>query len=375
LKYSVFYRSAVDSSKVGDYMCKFLAKVLHDVNFADFGFVKYYGALRSVSDSAKASDRLTKADVKNIVESATVVELVSIRNAFYRSVSDSIKGADYIGKVVAFYRSFADSTVAYDFMRKAGVKSLVDSIVSSDVLSKRSVFYRSVADSSVVYDYMCRIPLKSLRDVTFGDFGFSKSVTYVRGVSDVGKVSDAISKVMIKNVGDSSVVFDVLAKSSMFHRSVADAVEGLDYVKTTTAFYKTLRDTVFGDFSSTKAMGKQVYDLSVVSDVLLKSVEKMFVEFVIARDAPYRTIILTLRDRFGADFYVGRGYGFSVRDSAVAVDVITKVKYTLFGETVRRVYFHKVWGDIIEPSDYNLRIVVSNAFIQALKNVKDKLGE
>ena len=363
-------KRVVDSSIVGDYMCKNLVKVLHDVNFADFGFAKYYGALRIVSDSVKASDTIAKAGVKNVVEYAKAVELVSKRSVFYRSVVDVGKLVDVIATPKSIVITLRDVAFS-DFGILKGIRfTKVDASKVSDTIIKYMV--KSATDSSIVYDYMCKILSKKLCDATFADFSISKGITYVRG--DAGKASDVISKVMIKNVADSSVMLDALAKSSMFHRSVADAVEGLDYVRTTSAFCRSLRDAVFGDFSSTKVMGKQVYDSSVVSDVILKSVKKVLVEFVIARDAPYRTIILNLRDRFSADFYVGKGYGFSVRDSAVAVDVITKVKYTLFGETVRRVYFHKVWGDIIEPSDYNLRIVVSNAFIQALKNVKDKLG-
>lgn len=54
-------------------------------------------------------------------------------------------------------------------------------------------------------------------------------------------------------------------------------------------------------------------------------------------------------------------------------DILTKIAFKLYGKDTRRVYFHKVWGDIIEPSDHNVSVDAAKAMLEAIKRLKDKL--
>jgi len=55
-------------------------------------------------------------------------------------------------------------------------------------------------------------------------------------------------------------------------------------------------------------------------------------------------------------------------------EVLTKVAYKLAGFDVRRVYaLPRVWADIIEADDQNIKIEVAKVLLEAMKRVREKL--
>jgi hypothetical protein len=109
-------------------------------------------------------------------------------------------------------------------------------------------------------------------------------------------------------------------------------------------------------------------------DWIVRYLIKGFKDYVIIRDAPSRLISIILMDTFKDEGYVTKTPSVSVSDVAVMSDILTKIAFKLMGYDVRRVYFHKVWGDIIESLDHNTKVEVCKALLEAFKRVRDKLG-
>jgi len=241
---------------------------------------------------------------------AKTIELGAIALAYTVEVSDVSRGVDYI--------------------EKAPLKSFLDWAVGEHipVISPEKEFRETVT----TLDYTCRDSSKAL--------------------TDVGIPCDYLEKAVSKAFAEIGIPCDYL------RRAVGKRIE----VEAPTA-----------DFYS-KGVGKAFADLGKIVDWRGGfDVVRCFKNYVVARDAPYRLITLTVRDMWFSTYYVSKGVSPAVRDPARMTDVLTKVAYRLAGFDVRRVYFHKVWGDIIEDTDQNVKIEVCKAMLEAFKRIKEKL--
>jgi hypothetical protein len=87
------------------------------------------------------------------------------------------------------------------------------------------------------------------------------------------------------------------------------------------------------------------------------------------------TYTVTVRDYVVGEFLVIRSKSKVIKltDKAKTVDVLTKVAYKLAGKDVRRVYWHKVWKDIIEDTDHNINIDCMKILLERMKQLKEAL--
>lgn len=64
----------------------------------------------------------------------------------------------------------------------------------------------------------------------------------------------------------------------------------------------------------------------------------------------------------------------TVTDTASIKDFLMKIAFTLTGKDARRVYYHKVWYDTIDPDDYNVRIDASATLLNTCKTINQTLN-
>jgi len=248
---------------------------------------------------------------------AKTIELGAIAVAYTVEVTDVVKTTDYLEKIP--------------------LKSFKDVGKGVDWYSKTSTFYRSFTDIGKAVDYLEKIPAKKLVDVGRAVDWYGKTASFIRSFTDIGKVSDWVAKAVSKQVEFEAPTTDWVSRIRGYTRTLVDVVRAVDWR---------------GGFD----------------------VVRCLMDYVVARDAPYRAITVVLRDTWIGEYYVSRGVSPAVRDRTRMADVLTKVAYKLAGFDVRRVYFHKVWGDIILPEDQNVKVKVAEALLEAMKRVRDKVG-
>jgi len=179
------------------------------------------------------------------------------------------------------------------------------------------------------------------------------------------------SKTPAKSFTDSSKTLDWITKKIM--KPFIDSYKALDYMS------KTISKVFEFEAPSTgwvvKDVSKQIKDIGKTVDVKLsKYVSKAFKDFVVARDGAYRAVSIVLVDSFVGEYVISRGYGVALRDKPKITDLLTKIAFKLYGKDIGRVYFHKVWGDIIESEDHNVKVEVAKIILDAIKRIKDKLN-
>jgi len=160
---------------------------------------------------------------------------------------------------------------------------------------------------------------------------------YTVEVTDAWKVTDWVAKAVSKRIEFEAPVTDWAERTVVSIKTFADVVRVVDWR---------------GGFD----------------------VVRCFKDYVVARDTAYRGFTVILRDAWVSEHYVSRGTSTVVRDRVRMAEVLTKVAYKLAGFDVRRVYaLPRVWADIIEADDQNIKIEVAKVLLEAMKRVREKL--
>jgi len=276
-------------------------------------------------------------EIVNFVKVAVLVDAFRSRDwrGIVIPVRDCIVDEGYLSK--GFRLHFRELWIFvrdYGPFREFG-KRVLDSVRIRDfkgfVLYPRDVVY--------VYDYYAGLKLKEVIDSLRSVDRYSKAVMW--SFVDVSRVEEWVDRLFPRLLELTDVVSatDRYVKRGVFFRDYLELVAVSDWVR-----------TVFG---------------KIVMDVVTVLESRVLVG---------RGFTRVLVDRFVDEGYVAKLPSRGVFDEVVADDFLVKVAFTLFGQAARRVYFHKVHGDIILPDDHNVRNIAAQALVEAVKRLKDKLG-
>jgi hypothetical protein len=251
------------------------------------------------------------------------------------------------------------------------MKTLMDTYKATDYIVK--VLSKSLIDMYKGLDYVSKTISKSILDSFVGEYSTAK--TQIRTLTDSTMIVDYVSKTSCKCIFDVGRTVDWYSKTAYFVKPLIDTMKGIDY--TGKSVSKSIMDWFVGEHAPSRTLIKNFAESLKVSEVFMKEIEKLFKEYVIVRDAPYRKIILTLIDSFIGEYYTGRGYGITISDEALMRDLITKVGFTISGYATRRVYYlpveYKNLWDIIEDSEHNTKVAICKALLDKFKSIRDKL--
>lgn len=207
---------------------------------------------KNLADSVTSSDTITtKAVVKNLVDSVTLVEsllltdgnlsdVVNGFSAFTFHINDSVISSELISTTTVYKRSLADAVTAADAIsnrptknlsdsaataesiRKAPTLNKADSVTPSDATSKSVVLNKS--DTATSSDSISNQPTKKLADTVTATDSLVKSL--VKSLTDSVTSSDALSKAVGLNKADSVALTDAI--SNRFTKRLSDAVVSSD---------------------------------------------------------------------------------------------------------------------------------------------------
>ena len=317
------------------------------------------------------------------------------------SVRDVIKGVDRGAfKEIGLYPR--DSVKAYDY--KGFVVSPLESVKPVELLKKDVT--RVFSDVSKTYDwkgfaidlrdcivdegYMSKGILWHFREwwITVKDFGPFREVG--KHIVEVVRAYDY--KGFVVEPKDLVISYDLLFKE--FGKVFVEPVKAVDVLA------KDVLAHVLDTFRPEERLDKyyrgvmEVMDVASSVDFLSKGVSSVLrdevrgydfkgfvpelvdaVRVVESRVLAGRGITCVLIDRFVDEGWVAKVPARGLRDAVKPSDFLLKVAFTLFGEAARRVYFHKVHGDIILPEDHNVRNLAAQALVEAVKRLKDKLDQ
>ena len=377
-----------------------------------------------------SADLVKGRDFKGfVIQPVDVVKGVDFGEFFktlYKTVQDAVRGVDYLSKTLGFRRDLVDVSKVSDLFSKGVVRSTSDVGRASDVLYY--YFGKTLVDSVSVAD-------RGVRDVTrvFSDVGLvSDLMEQIRGrvvelrdtLVDEGYMSKGILwhfrewwitvkdygpfKEFGKRIMDSARVYDykgfviqpreLIGSADWMLKEVEKAI--LESVKPVELVSKDVLAHVFEAWRIEERIEKyyrgvlEISDVASSVDFFSKSVTSAFRDAVRAYDykgfvselldavrafdpkvIAAKGIVLEVMDRFVDEGWVAKVPARGLRDAVKPSDFLLKVAFTLFGEAARRVYFHKVHGDIILPEDHNVRNLAAQALVEAVKKLKDKLNQ
>ena len=167
---------------------------------------------------------------------------------------------------------------------------------------------------------------------------------------------DWTSKSLLSHIADAWRVEERIERFYRGTLEISDTASSVDFFSKGVSL--VLKDAVKG------------YDYKGFVPTLVDVVKAFEPKFIASKG-----LVLKLVDRFVDEGYVAKLPARAVKDMIKPSDFLLKVAFTLFGEAARRVYFHKVHGDIILPEDHNVRNLAAQALVEAVKRLKDKLDQ
>ena len=365
-----FVISPSDLLKAADFEehWKTLYKSVEDaVKALDF-VLKSSGFRRSFSDSARAADLLEKG-ISLIHSDVWAVSDVLSRDLGKVS-TDSLAASDWIARLVG--RVLADSAVATDFVerQRGALIILRDTLVDEGYMSKGIVWHfrewwvfvkdygpfreigKLARDHVKAYDFKGFV-IQPKEFVSPTDW-LLKGVG--KGLLEPVKGIDWISKSLLSHIADAWRVEERVERFYRGTLEISDVASSVDFFSKGVS--TTLRDAFKG------------YDFKGFVPLLKDAVKAVEVKVLVGKG-----LTMILVDRFVDEGYVAKLPARTVGDLMKSSDFLLKVAFTLFGEAARRVYFHKVHGDIILPEDHNVRNLAAQALVEAVKRLKDKLEQ
>jgi hypothetical protein len=158
----------------------------------------------------------------------------------------------------------------------------------------------------------------------------------------------------------------------------AETIISADYLRK--VFEKNIAvDTEVCDrYSRTASYHASLYEVIEARDYMCKSILRNFYEYIVARDSPYRRLIISMIDSIIDEGWIARIQAKTMYDKAKFREIINKVGFTISGYATRRVYylpveFKNLW-DIIEDSEHNTKVAICKALLEKFKSIRDKLA-
>ena len=413
-------KNLIDTVSTLDLTSKVMSKELIDRVYGEFDFRRTIGYTREIIDISTVTDWHKKHVSKEFREITHVIDRLGRETAII--LQDVGLASDYISRGIL--RSLYDASTVMDYISKGITAILKDVALTSDYISRIVHLNVILQDMAKAMDYASKSLSKMLMDRVYGDFDFRKISVYVRELADSSKVADWHVKETVKYMAETITSIDYLSKN--IGKKIVDIIESLDYISTVGAFHVTLydagktvdkilkgygknladsitasdyilkniihvildavksidltsrtvgltlRDRVFGDFYVSRLLGKEITDVVKAVDVkAVWDLAKILREYVTVRDSPYRTVIITLIDRVFHDVGTSKGIGYSLRDEVIALDRLLRIAFTICGYELRRVFM----DDIILPDDHNLKVEACRCILEAIKRIRELLGE
>lgn len=370
-------------------------------------------------ESVLCGEYFRVSGLKRLVEVCTASEVLA-RDTMKPYV-DVVVAVDVLRRV--FLRYARDSGFAHEYVKFRSLKSLLEACVVGEFFVKSGVWY--FADSGSVGDVLAKDVLRlcvdvgrllevlggvgwfyvDLRDLLVGEYSHGKDVASckqdmvlsvdvlarvvtcvrfdsalasdylrvggLRCVFDVGLVGDVLLRDVGKRFVEVARGVDVFSKD--LEKLYFEVGHTVDWLGATGWLYVVLFDSFGGELDHLKGVEKVCPDVGVVLDWKAFDLVSCLVDVVRGLDGVYRYIPLELFDRFMGDFEVGFGRVYTVRDVGRFEEIVLKLGFTLAGFEVWRRVYHRVWFDLIEVSDQNVKIEVAKALINAYKSLKEKL--
>ncbi|MEM1540613.1 MAG: hypothetical protein QXJ07_04440 [Candidatus Bathyarchaeia archaeon] len=217
----------------------------------------------------------------------------------------------------------------------------------------------------------------------------AKSFDVVRNFRDAGLGVDFVGFSTLKPLEDSfmgmDVVFRDLVKVCLDYgvfldwkmkyvgKSVLDWCVGVDWIVFPWMKYVYLWDYLVGEHVPVKSVVKVGVDWGLAYDWV------GFVKFLVVQLSDvgvWRDFIpkvLSLFDRIDSLLEFSTVRGKVLQDKALVNELVWKFGYTLMGLQVWRRVYHRVWFDLIEVEDQNVKVDVCKAVIDAFWSVWRKL--
>jgi len=390
--------------------------------YADYsGYAAFY--VVDVSDTGKGVDSISKTPAKVGMDSGKGVDAYSRTVSWWRSFADYGLCLEVVGKGIA--KPVWDYPFVHEYMFKqiARAKPILESVVALDWYSKDVL--RHYVDVAVGADRVTRFLAKLLLDVSLvlerfvivgliivelrdwlaGDHAPVKDVTLCKAdtnvvvdysAKDVWKVyadavlsADYIRLLSAKALADACVGLDFLVKlsdkalkdsglwvdwySKDVWKAVLERVANVDWVLLPWMRLVLLLDSLTGEHAPARDVGKIGLESIVVTDWKKIDLVSCLMDAVKGLDGAYRYFPVALYDYLFTRDYIGFGRFWAVKDTARMEELVAKLGYTLMGKDVWRRVYHKVWYDLIEVDDQNVKIVIAQALIDAFKALYDKL--
>jgi len=236
-----------------------------------------------------------------------------------------------------------------------------------------------VTDTCKITDYTKKDTLKTFQEVTSVSDWTRVMAHRIREFTDVIKaVEPKFTKNVTKAITDTTCVVEAAVEVFTGKVVTVQDVVKVTEPKVTKAISKAISETITAvEVKVEKILNKFVTVQDVIKAVepkFTKIMVKNFTDTVKAVDGLYKQIILTFRDYFVGEHTISKGIGKALRETPKMTDILTKVAFTLCGMDSRRVYFHKVWGDIIEPEDHNTKVDSAKLILDSIKRLNDRLG-
>jgi len=325
-----FVKDLVDAYKVTDFLRKDASRVVIDSGRATDVLYYYFGKM--LVDSVKAVDQVSKDVTLPVSDAGAVSDLIEHIKGRIIELRDTIVDEGYMSKGILWhFREWWVFVKDFGPFREVG-KHIVETVRAYDY--KGFVIQPRELVGSV--DWMIRAVDKAILEPV--------------------KVGELVSKSVLAHVFEAWRVEERIERFYRGTLEISDVASSVDFLsKSVTSVF---RDAVRG------------YDYKGFVPVLVDAVRATDPRVAVAKG-----IVLEVMDRFVDEGWVAKVPARAVWDRIKPSDFLLKVAFTLFGEAARRVYFHKVHGDIILPEDHNVRNLAAQALVEAVKKLKDKLNQ
>jgi hypothetical protein len=294
-----------------------------------------------------------------------------------------------------FTQIIAESTVIYDSLstKKAMLSSFSDLVSARDAFSRVSIV--SIADFLYDTGFITMHPLINKFDFCYNIELFTRIIRVLILIKEIVPSYDFLSKSQTVLFKDFLCSTDFIKKQKLVTNF--ESCYGIDSLRKIRQIVRSARELVFvydffrgkqivpirdilccTDFES-KLLIISKFDLchSLETVARIKHYIKSVLDLALAYDILSINQIISLRDFLYDTGYVVKLPTINKYDLWYIVEIIAKIIYTLMQKTVRRVYFlppeYAVWRDIILAADHNTKVLVCKAFLDAFKNVRDKL--
>jgi len=361
-------KSLIDSAKTADWLVKEALKAFVDA-CVSYDFIAK-DALKVFADAGKSTDYLMRDVLKRLEELVKATDWMEKVGVLIKIFTETVVASDIVSKDISKRLDFEVPSAGWVALGSARVVTDTCSVI--DWLERLAKMTITLLDSFLGADYISKGIGKAVIDYAVGEFVISRSS--VKEVAEAVSVLDYICRDVLKPLVDSWRVLDWIERLFKGIISLLDSCVCADFVSRGIAKAIEFEAPSTGWVSYGTA--KTVIDTSKVVDVkLAKDVLKAYMDYALVRDWIYRGILVSILDRVFGEFTISRGASTALLDRAKMADILTKVAFKLYGRDTRRVYFHRVWGDIIEDEDHNVKVEVAKIMLDAIKRLKSKLEQ